>query len=86
MCRLLNVSRTGYCQWQTRTPSDRALANAILDAQVAALHRGSKRRYALLFSGHRFLEDGSVVNGWRDLMRPLELVWEQVFQAPVRSS
>jgi transposase InsO family protein len=45
MCRQLEVSRTGYCQWRTRAPSDRAMANAALDAQVAALHAGSKRSY-----------------------------------------
>jgi hypothetical protein len=38
MFRLLNVSRTGYLQWRTRPPSDRALANAALDAQVAVIH------------------------------------------------
>jgi transposase InsO family protein len=45
MCRQLGVSRTGYCQWRTRAPSDRTMANAALDAQVAALHAGSKRSY-----------------------------------------
>ena len=45
MCRQLEVSRTGYCQWRTRAPSDRTMANAALDAQVAALHAGSKRSY-----------------------------------------
>jgi putative transposase len=45
MCRLLGVSRSGYCQWRTRAPSDRAVANAALDAQVAAMHAGSKRSY-----------------------------------------
>jgi transposase InsO family protein len=45
MCRQLGVSRTGYCQWRTRPPSDRATANAVLDAQVAAIHAGSKCSY-----------------------------------------
>lgn len=45
MCRQLGVSRTGYSQWRTRAPSDRAMANAALDAQVAALHAASKRSY-----------------------------------------
>lgn len=45
MCRQLGVSRTGYCQWRTRAPSHRAMANAALDAQVAAIHAGSQRRY-----------------------------------------
>jgi transposase InsO family protein len=45
MCRQLEVSRTGYCQWRKRPPSERAMANAALDAQVAAIHAGSKRSY-----------------------------------------
>ena len=45
MCRQLGVSRTGYCQWRTRLPSERSMANAALDAQVAAIHAGSKRSY-----------------------------------------
>jgi putative transposase len=45
MSRQLEVSRTGYCQWRKRSPSDRSMANAALDAQVAAIHAGSKRSY-----------------------------------------
>ena len=43
MCRQLGVSRTGYCQWSARAPSDRSMANAALDAQVAAIHAKSDR-------------------------------------------
>ncbi len=45
MCRLLSVSRTGFCQWRTRTPSDRSVANTVLDAQVAAIHTKSRQTY-----------------------------------------
>ncbi len=45
MCRLLEVSRTGYLQWRRRPLSVRAQANARLDAQVAALHAASKGSY-----------------------------------------
>jgi putative transposase len=45
MCRQLGVSRTGYCQWRTRPASERSMANAVLDAQVAAMHAGSQRSY-----------------------------------------
>lgn len=45
MCRQLEVSRTGYSQWRTRAPSDRSMANAVLDAQVAAIHAASQRSY-----------------------------------------
>jgi putative transposase len=45
MCRLLEVSRSGYCQWRGREPSNRARSNAVLDAAVAGLHAGSRRSY-----------------------------------------
>lgn len=45
MCRLLAVSRSGYCQWRMRRPSDRSMADAVLDARVAAIHAASKRSY-----------------------------------------
>jgi transposase InsO family protein len=45
MCRQLDTSRTGYCQWRNRPPSERSVANAALDAQVTAIHEGSHRSY-----------------------------------------
>lgn len=45
LCRVLGVSRSGYCQWRGREPSRRALANAMLDAEVAAIHRASRGSY-----------------------------------------
>ncbi len=45
MCRLLAVSRSGYCQWRIRPPSDRSRGNAAFDAQEAAIHAASKRSY-----------------------------------------
>ena len=45
MCRLLEVSRSGYCQWRGRPPSERSMATAALDVRVAAIHAASKRSY-----------------------------------------
>lgn len=45
MCRLLEVSRTGYCQWSTRVLSARSMVNAALDAQVAVIHANNNRSY-----------------------------------------
>jgi transposase InsO family protein len=45
MCRQLGVSRTGYCQSKTRPASERSMANAALDARVAAIHAGTQRSY-----------------------------------------
>ena len=46
--RVLSVSRSGYCQWRVRTPSSRELANQLLDARVAAIHRDRRRSYRRL--------------------------------------
>ena len=45
LCRVLSVSRTGYCQWRVRAPSARALANKALDAKVQLVHRDSRGSY-----------------------------------------
>ncbi len=45
LCRLLQVSRSGYVQWRSRPPSERMLANAVLDAQVATIHAESRQSY-----------------------------------------
>lgn len=33
VCRVLNVAYNGYCQWRNRLPTERAKANAALDAE-----------------------------------------------------
>lgn len=45
LCQVLDVSRSGYCQWRVRGPSLRSLANAVLDMQVKAVHTTSQRSY-----------------------------------------
>jgi len=45
MCRQLEVSRSGYCQWRKRKPSERAVSNAALDVHVASIYQSSKRTY-----------------------------------------
>jgi putative transposase len=43
MCRVLEVSRSGYHAWAAREPSARAVADAALDMQIAEIHAGSLR-------------------------------------------
>ena len=62
MCRQLAVSRSGYCQWRARAPSDRSMANAALDAQVAAIHAGSQRSYGRPRIVRRLREQGVQVS------------------------
>lgn len=45
MCRLFGVSRSGFIQWRSRPASKRELANAALDAKVAAIHTISEQCY-----------------------------------------
>jgi putative transposase len=45
MCRVLQVSRTGYSQWCVRPLSKTKIENAVLDAKVATIHEGSGRSY-----------------------------------------
>lgn len=45
LCRVLDVSRSGYCQWRVRPPSARELANKTLDARVATIHGTSRGSY-----------------------------------------
>jgi len=45
LCRVMAVSRSGYCQWRVRAPSLRAQTNAALDREVAAIHRAGRGSY-----------------------------------------
>jgi putative transposase len=62
ICRQLGGSRTGYGQWRRRAPSDRSMANAALDARVAAIHAGSQRSYGRPRIVHGLREQGVVVS------------------------
>jgi transposase InsO family protein len=45
MCRVLEVSRSGYYRWFKRKPSQRQLDNQSLDAEISEIYDGSKGRY-----------------------------------------
>ena len=45
MCRVLEVSRSGYHAWATRPPSPRAVADARLSARIAVLHEQRRGVY-----------------------------------------
>ena len=60
MCRVLEVSRSGYYAWSSRPPSERAVANAALIGEIRRVHAesdgtyGSRRVHAeLRRDGHR---------------------------------
>ena len=58
MCRQIGVSRTGFSQWRMRAPSERSIANRVLDAKVAAIHVGSNRSYGRPRIVQRLREQG----------------------------
>ena len=45
LCDVLGVSRSGFYAWRKRKPSGRATKRARLAAEIAAVHKKSKRRY-----------------------------------------
>ena len=42
MCRQLGVSRTGFCQWSTRAPSDRSMANEVVEKVLSSILPGGR--------------------------------------------
>jgi len=45
MCRVLEVSRSGYHAWASREPSLRAVADARLTGRIAEIHKQSGQTY-----------------------------------------
>jgi len=45
LCELLNVSRSGYCDWVRRQPSAREQTDALLKKKIASVHAKSRNNY-----------------------------------------
>jgi putative transposase len=45
LCRVLEVSRSGYYAWCTRRPSTRAQKNARLEVAIQAAHMRTRQTY-----------------------------------------
>lgn len=60
MCRVLEVSRSGFYAWQTRPPSARARATQRLDVRIRVLYQASKRR-----AGSHKITQALRQTGWR---------------------
>jgi putative transposase len=45
MCRMLEVSRSGYYDWRRRKPSKRSLRDAALTRRIEEVHRRSRQTY-----------------------------------------
>ena len=48
MCRVLEVSRSGYYAWRERPPSQRQMANQALVKEIRELHDQSRQTYGVL--------------------------------------
>jgi putative transposase len=68
MCRVLEVSRSGYYAWRTRPPSTRALEDAELTQAIQRLHQRSKGTYGAPRI-HRDLRDEDVRVGRKRVAR-----------------
>jgi transposase InsO family protein len=84
MCRLLDVSRTGYCQWSVRPPSSSAQANQALDARVAAIHATSRRSYGRLRIVRDLHDQGIRVGHERVRKSLLRQALRPVYKRPYR--
>ena len=47
MCRVLEISASGYYAWQSRSASKRSIDDALLQAEIEAIHRRSRATYGV---------------------------------------
>jgi len=47
MCRVLQVSASGYYAWRDRAPSARAVADAVLTERIRQVHADSHHTYGM---------------------------------------
>jgi putative transposase len=76
MCRLLDVSRSGYYAWKSRPPSARTVADSVLTEQIRAVHADSRGLYGRPRVHAELAHQGVHVGGKRvaRLMRAAGLV------------
>ena len=67
LCRVLEVSPSGYYAWHRRTPSPRAQEDASLTAEIEAIHTSSRGTYGARGSTPNCSRGAgaSVASGWR---------------------
>ena len=78
MCRVLEVSRSGFYDWQTRPPPRRELDNRVLTREIDAIYECSGRTYGVPRMTHWLRQQGFEVNPKRvgRIMRELGLEGE----------
>jgi transposase InsO family protein len=58
MCQILDVSRSGYYEWEQREPSQRKKDNKMLLDQIKEIHRKSRNRYGSPRITHELRKNG----------------------------
>lgn len=79
MCRVLEVSSSGYHAWLIREPSERAIARQRLKVAVRAAHERTRQTYGAVRLQKELLNDGFAVSVWsvKRLRRELGLRCKQ---------
>jgi putative transposase len=72
MCRVLEVSTSGYYAWLQRQPSARSVADAALGERIVQLHRASRDTYGAVRI-HADLRDEGVCVGRKRVARLMRL-------------
>jgi putative transposase len=62
MCRVLQVSTSGYYAWRDRVPSTTALANAVLVERIRQVHADSHHTYGMPRVRAELIDQGVVVS------------------------
>jgi len=65
MCRVLEVSPSGFYDWRDRAPSNRAMANAVLTERIRAIHAESDATYGMPRVRAELLEQGERISAKR---------------------
>jgi putative transposase len=65
MCRVLNVSASGYYAWCDRPPSQRAIDNAVLTERIRSVHAESDATYGMPRVRAELIDQGVVVSRQR---------------------
>ena len=47
LCRVLEVSASGYYAWHSRMPSKRSMDDGVLQSEIEAIHRRSRATYGV---------------------------------------
>jgi putative transposase len=65
MCRVLQVSASGYYAWSDRPPSRRAIENAVLLERIRTIHADSDATYGMPRVRAELVEQGLKISGKR---------------------